>query len=266
MLALLQKYDCKAASGGAMAASSDVLIVTGGSRGIGACVVRAAARAGYAVLFSYLQDAKAAERLVAELAAERARLDSIQGNVADPGFAATAFDRAEQRFGPVTALVNNAGVTGKIGLFKDAELATLRSTLEVNVLGTMLFAQEAVRRWERAAIPGRMVNVSSIAATLGAPNEYVHYAASKAAVDAFTIGLAKEVAASGIRVNGVAPGTAYTDIHAAAGEPGRPARVVSRVPMARIADPEEIAAAILWLLSSKASYVAGSILRVSGGL
>src|SRR5690606_19898066 len=130
-----------------------------------------------------------------------------------------------------------------------------RRTVDTNLFGPMLLAQEAVRRWEAAGIPGRMVNISSIAATLGAPHEYVHYAATKAAMEAMTIGLGKEVAAKGIRVNAVAPGTAFTDIHAAAGEPDRPARVVARVPMGRIADPAEIAAAVLWLLSDEASYV-----------
>lgn len=130
----------------------------------------------------------------------------------------------------------------------------------------MLSAQEIIRRWRAHGTPGRIVNISSIAATLGAPGEYVHYAAAKAAVDAFTIGLGKEVAPYGIRINAVAPGTTYTDIHAAAGEPGRPERVVSRVPMGRIAHPQEIANAVLWLLSPEASYMTGSVVRVSGGI
>lgn len=151
-----------------------------------------------------------------------------------------------RRSGPSRCIVNNAGVTGRIGPFKDATIETLRRTVDANLMGPMFLAQEAVRRWEAAGIPGRMVNISSIASTLGAPNEYVHYAATKAAIEAMTIGLGKEVAAKGIRVNAVAPGTAFTDIHAAAGEPDRPARVVARVPMGRIADPAEIAAAVLW--------------------
>lgn len=187
-------------------------------------------------------------------------------DVAEADFAARFFDAAEEAFGPVTMLVNNAGVTGRIGPFKDATIETLRRTVDANLMGPMFLAQEAVRRWEAAGIPGRMVNISSIASTLGAPNEYVHYAATKAAIEAMTIGLGKEVAAKGIRVNAVAPGTAFTDIHAAAGEPDRPARVVARVPMGRIADPAEIAAAVLWLLSDEASYVTGTVLRVSGGL
>ena len=244
----------------------EVLLVTGGSRGIGAAIVRGAAERGYAVCFSYREDAAAAEALVQDLAAAGARVRAVQGDVADPGFAAACFDQTESAFGPVTAAVNNAGVTGQIGAFSELPLDTMRRTVDVNLIGTMLVAQEAVRRWQAAGIPGRLVNVSSIASTLGAPGEYVHYAATKAAVEALTIGLGKEVAAAGIRVNAVAPGTAYTDIHAAGGAPDRPARVVSRVPMGRIAQPEEIAKAVLWLLSDDASYVTATVLRASGGL
>jgi NAD(P)-dependent dehydrogenase (short-subunit alcohol dehydrogenase family) len=244
----------------------DVLLVTGGSRGIGAAIVRTAAARGYAVGLSFRDDLAAAQSMVDELAHAGASLHAVQGDVADPGFAAAFFDEATAALGPVTAVVNNAGITGRIGSFADVPLETLRRTIDVNVLGTMLMAQEAVRRWQATGTAGRIVNISSIAATLGAPGEYVHYAATKAAVDAFTIGLGKEVAASGIRINAVAPGTAYTDIHAAGGEPGRPARVVSRVPMGRIAQPQEIANAVLWLLSDEASYLTGTVLRVSGGL
>jgi NAD(P)-dependent dehydrogenase (short-subunit alcohol dehydrogenase family) len=141
----------------------------------------------------------------------------------------------------------------------------MRRTLDVNVLGPMVLAQEAIRRWRAAGIRGHMVNISSIAATLGAPHEYVHYAASKAALDALTIGLGKEVAAQGIRINAVAPGTALTDIHTEAGVPDRPAKIAGRIPMKRVAQPEEIARATLWLLSDAASYVTATILRVSGG-
>ena len=251
---------------GELSDRSDVLLVTGGSRGIGASVVRAAVRKGYAVCFSYRQNGVSASRLVEELSEGGARVASFQGDVAEPAFAADFFGEAEAKFGAVTALVNNAGVTGPIGPFKDVSLANVRRTVDTNLIGTILMAQEAVRRWEAAGSSGRMVNVSSIASTLGAPHEYVHYAATKAAVEALTIGLGKEVAPKGIRVNAVAPGTAYTDIHAAAGEPNRPARVVSRVPMGRIGQPEEIATAVLWLLSDEASYVTATVLRVSGGL
>jgi len=251
-----------------MSRDRDVLLVTGGSRGIGAAIVRGAVRQGYAVCFNYLRDARAAEALVEELSGQAAgaRVHAVQGDVADPSFAARFFDDAERRLGPVTAVVNNAGITGPIGTFADTSLETLRLTIDTNLLGPMLLAQEAVRRWLAAGIPGRLVNISSIASTLGAPGEYVHYAATKAAIEALTIGLGKEVAAKGIRVTAVAPGTAYTDIHAAAGEPDRPARVVSRVPMGRIGEADEIANAVLWLMSPEASYVTATVLRVSGGL
>ena len=244
----------------------DVLVVTGGSRGIGAAIVRGAAARGYSVAFSYRDNAGAARKLAAELTETGARVHAIRGEVADPAFASALFDEATETVGPVTAVVNNAGITGPLGPFRDVPADTLRRVIDVNLLGTMQVAQEAVRRWQAAGVAGRLVNISSIAATLGAPGEYVHYAASKAAVDAFTIGLGKEVAGSGIRVNAVAPGTAYTDIHAAAGEPDRPERVVSRVPLGRIASPEEIANAVLWLLSDDASYVTATVLRISGGV
>jgi NAD(P)-dependent dehydrogenase (short-subunit alcohol dehydrogenase family) len=162
--------------------------------------------------------------------------------------------------------VNNAGVTGRIGPFRETDPATLRRVIDVNVIGTMLCAREALARWAERGTAGVMVNIPSIAATLGSPGEYVHYAASKGTIDAFTVGLARESAPMGVRVNAVAPGTVFTDIHAAAGEPDRPARVVSRVPMGRIGEPDEIANAVLWLLSPRLSYVTGAILRVAGGL
>jgi len=241
---------------------SEVLVVTGGSRGIGAAITRAAHARGHAVCVAYASDDAAAERLRAELPG----VVAVRADVADPTGVRALFEAAEAALGPVTALVNNAGVTGRLGRFVDAPVATLRRVLDVNVAGTMLCAQEALRRWEDRGTAGRMVNLSSRAATLGSPGEYVHYAASKAAVEAFTLGLAKEVAAQGIRVNGVAPGMVHTEIHAAAGDPGRPERVVGRVPMGRIGEPEEIAAAVLWLLSDEASYVTGAVLRVGGGL
>jgi NAD(P)-dependent dehydrogenase (short-subunit alcohol dehydrogenase family) len=239
-----------------------VVVVTGGSRGIGAAITRAAVTRGYAVCVGYARDDGAADRLRAELPG----VVPVRADVADPDDVRTLFDAAEAALGPVTALVNNAGVTGPLGPFRDTSVATLRRVLDVNVVGTMLCAQEAVRRWGERGTAGRMVNVSSRAATLGSPGEYVHYAASKAAVEAFTLGLAKEVAGQGIRVNGVAPGMIHTDIHAAAGDPGRLERLVGRVPMGRIGEPDEIAAAALWLLSDEASYVTGAVLKVGGGL
>jgi len=241
----------------------DVLLITGGGRGIGAAIVEGAISRGYRVAFSYRDDAKAATALAERLGADAL---AIRGDAANPDFAQTFFGQAEAAFGPVTALVNNAGITGGIGPFAQLAAEKLRQTVEVNLMGTMWMAQEAVRRWQAAGTAGRMVNISSVAARLGSPGEYVHYAATKAAIEALTIGLGKEVAASGIRVHAVAPGTVYTDIHAASGEPGRPARVVSRVPMARIAEPVEIANVALWLLSAEASYVTATVVTAAGGL
>lgn len=242
------------------------LLVTGGSRGIGAAIVRLAAARGWNVCFSYLRDDEAARNLISDIGDSGDRLRCLRGDVAEPAFAARFFDFAEEELGPVTMLVNNAGITGPIGMFRDASVETLRRTVETNLLGPMMLAQEAVRRWEMGSVAGRMVNISSIASTLGAPNEYVHYATTKAALEAMTIGLGKEVAPTGIRINAVAPGTVYTDIHAAAGAPDRPSRVVGRVPMGRIGDPAEIAEAVIWLLSDESSYVTATVLRVSGGL
>lgn len=245
---------------------SHVLVVTGGSRGIGAATVRLAAAAGARVCFSYRQDRTAAEAVCAEAGVYDGQVVAVQGDVAEEGFASRLLDAAEAAHGRVTLLVNNAGITGRYGPFEDLPVDTMRRTLDVNVLGPMMLAQEVLRRWRSHGIQGRMVNISSIAATLGAPHEYVHYAASKAAIDALTIGLGKEVAAQGIRINAVAPGTAFTDIHAEAGVPDRPAKVAGRIPMQRAAQPEEIARTVLWLLSDAASYITATVLRVSGGI
>ena len=244
----------------------NVLLVTGGSRGIGAAIVRKAAARGWPVCFSYLHDKGAATTLLDEVRATGIDAHAVRGDVADATFAAHLFDEAQEALGVVTMLVNNAGITGRHGPFTDLPLDVMRRTVDVNLMGAMMMAQEAVRRWQAVGTRGLMVNISSIAATLGSPGEYVHYAATKAAIDALTIGLGKEVAASGIRVNAVAPGTAYTDIHAAGGVPDRPAQVVGRVPMGRIAEPDEIADVVLWLLSDEASYVTATIVRASGGL
>lgn len=244
----------------------NVLLVTGGSRGIGGAIIRKAAKRGHSVCFSYLQDKDAAAALLNEVRATGIGAHAVQGDVADPRFASHLFDEAQHALGPVTMLVNNAGITGRHGQFADLPLEVMRRTVDVNLMGALMLAQEAVRRWQMSGRPGRMVNISSIAATLGSPGEYVHYAATKAAVDALTIGLGKEVAASGIRINAVAPGTVYTGIHAAGGVPDRPARVAGRVPIGRIAEPDEIADVVLWLLSDEASYVTATVVRASGGL
>lgn len=242
------------------------LIVTGGSRGIGAAVVRLAAASGYDVCFTYREQADAARALVQDIRAMGRQACCVQADVADEAAPGLAFDAAAALPHTVTALVNNAGTTGPIGAFSAVETSVLRRVLDVNVLGTMLFSRQAIRYWAGRSMGGSIVNISSVAATLGAPHEYVHYAASKAAVESFTAGLARETAGQGIRVNAVSPGTTLTDIHAAAGEPDRPSRIAARVPMGRVARPEEIADAVVWLLSEKAGYVSGETLKVAGGL
>lgn len=242
------------------------VLITGGSRGIGAATARLAAAAGHAVCVTYATQPAPAQALVAELRASGALAECLQADVGQPDVAEALLDRVPDTLPPLAGLVNNAGITGPLGGFEQASRATLQQVVDVNLLGTMLLTQQAVRRWRAGGRGGVVVNVSSIAATLGAPGEYVHYAASKAAVEAFTVGLAKELGETGIRINAVSPGTTLTEIHAAAGEPGRPQRVAARIPMRRPGEPQEIAEAIVWLLSDKASYVTGSVLKVAGGL
>ena len=249
-----------------MSSDSRVLLVTGGSRGIGAAICRAASRAGWCVALTYRADETSARAVVDEIVASGGRAHAFEADVGDPDAIARLFTEVESTLGFPTGLVNNAGITGGIGPFVDVSVETLRRVLEVNVVGTMLCAQAAVRRWLQTETPGGIVNISSAATTLGSAGEYVHYATSKGAVDTFTIGLAREVAAKGIRVNAVSPGTTVTDIHATGGDPDRAARVATRIPLQRAAQPEEIAEAVVWLLSDKASYVTGTVLRVAGGL
>jgi len=246
----------------------EVVVITGAGRGIGAATALAAARQGYAVGVNYRRDADAAAAVVERIRAAGGRALAVEADVAEPEQVAALFDAVAEALGPVTALVNNAGTTGRIIRFADLDLATLRRVIDVNLIGCMLCSQEAVRRFSiaRGGPGGAIVNVSSVAAQTGSPGEYVHYAATKAAVEAFTRGLAREVAAEGIRVNAVAPGTVQTGIHAAGGDPERPARVAARIPLGRVGQPEEIAAAILWLLSPAAAYATGSVLTIAGGL
>ncbi len=244
------------------------VIVTGGARGIGAATSMLAAQAGYAVGVNYVQDRDAALALVAQIEAGGGRAIALQADVAQEAHVVRLFDEATAQLGPIDALVCNAGITGRQTRVQDVDLATLRRVLDVNLLGCMLCCREAVRRMSghSGATGGAIVNVSSVAATTGSAGEYVHYAASKAGVDAFTLGLAREVASLGIRVNAVAPGSTLTGIHAAAGDPERPLRIAPRIPLQRLAEPLEIARAIVWLLSAEASYATGAVLRVGGGL
>lgn len=243
-----------------------VVLITGGSRGIGAATARLAARQGYDVAINYLDNEKAANEVVADVESSNARAIAIQGDMARDADIRRMFE-AVDRFGRLTHLVNNAGIVGRNGRLADADPEMMRRVIDVNVTGALLVAREAVRRIsaKSGGKGGAIVNLGSIASTLGAPGEYVWYAASKGAIDALTIGLAREVAAEGIRVNAVAPGLIDTDIHAAGGQPDRIARLRALIPAGREGKAEEVAQAILYLLSDQASYVMGTTLRVSGG-
>jgi NAD(P)-dependent dehydrogenase (short-subunit alcohol dehydrogenase family) len=243
-----------------------VLIVTGAGRGIGAAIALRAAREGYAVAVNYQRDEAAAAGVVERIRAQGGTALAVRADVGDAAAVRAMFARVKQELGPVAALVNNAGITGRIGPFMDSDPAAIEEVFRINVHGTMHCARAAVSAFRAAGTGGVIVNLSSVAAQTGSPGEYVHYAASKAAVEAFTLGLARELATEGIRVCAVAPGSTLTDIHAAAGEPGRPARVAPRIPVQRLATPEEIAEPVVWMLSDAASYVTGATLRASGGL
>jgi len=243
------------------------LLITGGSRGIGAATARLAAAEGYAVALSYRRRREEAEAVVRDIAQAGGRAIAVQADVGVEAEVVRLFERVDAELGRVTALVNNAGILERHMRVEEMDAARLTRVLAANVVGSFLCAREAVKRMSarHGGSGGAIVNLSSVASTLGSPNEYVDYAASKGAIDTFTIGLAKEVAAEGIRVNAVRPGVIYTGIHADGGEPGRVDRVKSAVPMLRGGQPEEVAKAILWLLSDAASYTTGAILDVSGG-
>lgn len=244
-----------------------VLVVTGGSRGIGAATARLAAEAGYAVVIGYGASREVAERLVEDIGRTGGKALAVEGDVADEATAARLFDAAERAFGPVTALFNNAGITGRMSRLEDLSRAELERVFAVNVLGTFQAAREAVRRMStrRGGKGGAIVNMSSRAGKLGGAGEWLHYAASKGAVDTFTVGLAREVGGEGIRVNAVAPGLIDTEIHAAAGGSDRLPRLVGQVPLGRIGTPGEVAETVLWLLGDGSAYVNGVVLEVSGG-
>ncbi|NUT32613.1 MAG: SDR family oxidoreductase [Hamadaea sp.] len=239
-----------------------VTVVTGGSRGIGASTCRKLAAQGHALAVGFRSDRQAAEAVVAEAHAAGATAIAVAVDTTRRADVTALFDRAEAELGPVTGLVNNAGVSSPIGPFVALTEEDLRRVLDVNVVGYFLCAQEAARRMSAG---GAIVNVSSGAATLGSPNEYIHYAASKAAVDTLTVGLSKELGPRGIRVNTVSPGVIHTEFHAGSGEPGRASRIGPNLPLGRAGEPEEIANAIAWMLSDEASFATGAVLRVAGG-
>jgi len=243
------------------------LLVTGGSRGIGAATARLAAARGYAVCLSYRSNAPAAEAVVADIGKHGGEAIAVAADVAEETDVLRLFDTVDRRLGRLQALVNNAGILEQHMRVDEMSLGRLQRVLATNVVGAFLCAREAVRRMSTRhdGKGGAIVNVSSMAATLGAPGEYVDYAASKGAIDSMTIGLAREVAAEGIRVNAVRPGVIYTDIHASGGEPGRVDRIKGSVPMRRGGTAEEVALAVLWLLSDEASYSTGAFIDISGG-
>lgn len=242
-------------------------MVTGGSRGIGAATARLAARSGYAVCISYLRDRTAAATLVDEILRSGGEAIAVAADVSIEAEVVRLFEQVDETLGLITALANNAGILEQHMRVEHMDADRLKRIFATNVIGSFLCAREAVRRMssKNGGKGGAIVNVSSAASRLGSPNEYVDYAASKGAIDTLTLGLAKEVAAEGIRVNAVRPGVIYTDIHARGGEPGRVDRLKGAVPMQRGGTAEEVAKAILWLLSDEASYSTGALLDVAGG-
>lgn len=246
---------------------SKVLLVTGASRGIGAATARLAARRGYAVCINYRQRQQEAEELVSAIQKDGGRATAVQADISVEQEVVSLFETAEKELGRLSALVNNAATIDRQMRLDAMDAARLHHMFATNVIGTFLCSREGVRRMStrHGGQGGAIVNVSSAAARLGSPGEYIDYAASKGAVDTLTIGLAKEVASEAIRVNAVRPGLIHTTLHATAGEPDRVTRLEASVPMKRGGYPEEIAAAILWLLSDEATYITGSILDVTGG-
>jgi NAD(P)-dependent dehydrogenase (short-subunit alcohol dehydrogenase family) len=240
---------------------SGVMLITGGGRGIGAATARLAAEQGYAVCFSYLRDAGSAQKLAGEIGGK-----AVQGDVASEADVLRLFEESD-RLGALKVLVNNAGIVDRSSRVEAMSAARIERMLAVNVTGSFLCAREAVKRMStrHGGKGGSIVNVSSMAAKLGSPGDYVDYAASKAAIDTMTIGLAKEVGAEGIRVNGVRPGVIRTEIHAVSGDPSRVERIGGAAPLGRPGEAEEVARTILWLASGEASYITGALLDVSGG-
>jgi NAD(P)-dependent dehydrogenase (short-subunit alcohol dehydrogenase family) len=244
-----------------------VILITGGSRGVGAATARLAAAQGYDVAISFLSNETAARAVASDVEAVGRRALPIRADSADPEQVAQLFAAIDRYFGRIDVLVNNAAVLAPQSRLEDLEFARMQRIFAVNAIGPILCAQQAARRmaYRHNGRGGSIVNISSASARLGSPNEYVDYAASKGAVETFTTGFAKEVAREGIRVNCIRPGHIYTEMHASGGEPGRVDRVKNSIPMGRGGQPDEVARAILWLASAEASFTTGTFLDVTGG-
>jgi len=244
-----------------------VMLITGASRGIGAATARLASQQGYAVCVNYVSNRDAADEVVKDIEASGGKALAVQANVVDANDIERLFHVCDLELGTLSALINNAGILETQVRLEDIDAARIDRVFATNVRGSFLCAREAVKRMslKHGGQGGTIVNLSSKASKIGSPNEFIDYAASKGAIDTMTVGLAKEVAAEGIRVNAVAPGLIVTDIHMDAGEPGRPERMKGGVPMQRAGTVEEVAKAILWLAGDESSYTTGSIIEVTGG-
>ncbi|MER8415352.1 SDR family oxidoreductase [Mesorhizobium sp. M7A.F.Ca.US.011.01.1.1] len=250
-----------------MSEAKKVLLVTGGSRGIGAAVCRLGSKAGYRVAVNYASNQAAADAVVAEIKAGGGEALAVKGDVGSEADIVAMFEAVDRAYGRLDAFVNNAGIVDVKARVDEMDVARLERMMRINVVGSFLCAREAVKRMStrHGGAGGSIVNISSAAATLGSPGEFVDYAASKGAIDTFTVGLAREVALEGIRVNAVRPGLIDTEIHASGGQPDRIERFRDLLPMKRAGTADEVAGAVLYLLSDAASYTTGAILNVSGG-